>query len=401
MGLHAPAVCVEVHLSGGLPSLSIVGLPETAVRESKDRVRSALINAGFEFPLKRITINLAPADLPKEGARFDLPIALGILAASAQIPADALVAVECVGELALDGSLRPIRGALPTALAASAAGHDLLLPEASAAEAGLAVDARVHGAAGLREVCAHLSGERRLCTWVAPPPLHDPAGAAQPDLAEVRGQVLAKRALEVAAAGGHHLLYLGSPGSGKSMLAQRLIPILPPMEPAMAAASAAIASVSRQGFLLDSWRRRPFRAPHHTASSVALVGGGSPPRPGEVSLAHGGVLFLDELPEFDRFHRERRAPGVAVVGLAVDGPTPVRQFLARQPLGFGIGLAGFDGAELAGNSIALLVLETLARLTGRDDWREKARRTAAYYAARLHGAPAAMPPRVPCSSQPM
>jgi magnesium chelatase family protein len=300
MGLHAPAVSVEVHLSGGLPALNIVGLPETAVRESKDRVRSALLNAGYEFPLKRITINLAPADLPKEGARFDLPIALGILAASGQVPLDALDGVECVGELALDGSLRPLRGALPTALAAASAGRELLLPAASAAEAALAASATVRGASALREVCAHLRDGPPLPAWESPPLPLIQRLEAQPDLSEVRGQLLAKRALEVAAAGGHHLLYLGAPGSGKSMLAQRLLPLLPPMQAGEAADCAAIASVSRPGFRLEDWCRRPYRAPHHTASPVALIGGGSPPRPGEVSLAHGGVLFLDELPEFDR-----------------------------------------------------------------------------------------------------
>ncbi len=304
MGLDAPAVSVEVHLSAGLPALNIVGLPETAVRESKDRVRSALITAGYEFPLKRITINLAPADLPKEGARFDLPIALGILAASGQLPAGALAAIECVGELALDGRLRPIRGALPTALAAAASGRDLLLPEASADEAALASEACVRAASHLREICGHLAGEARLARRAAPMIMtNHGAGAEDPrpaDLADVRGQPFARRALEVAAAGAHHLLFLGVPGSGKSMLAHRLAPLLPPMTPAEAASCAAVASLSRGGFRLEDWGRRPFRAPHHTASAVALVGGGNPPRPGEISLAHGGVLFLDELPEFER-----------------------------------------------------------------------------------------------------
>jgi magnesium chelatase family protein len=300
MGLHAPAVSVEVHLSGGLPGLSIVGLPETAVRESKDRVRSALLTAGYEFPLRRMTINLAPADLPKEGARFDLPIALGILAASGQIPAARLAGVECIGELALDGSLRPIRGALPTALAVAAAGRELLLPEASADEAALATEACVRAAGHLREVCGHLTGEAGLPRRATPVPLTDGAAAGPADLADVRGQALARRALEIAATGAHHLLLLGVPGAGKSMLAHRLASLLPPMTPAEAAAVAAVASVSRGGFSLRDWGRRPFRSPHHTASAAALAGGGNPPRPGEISLAHCGVLFLDELPEFER-----------------------------------------------------------------------------------------------------
>lgn len=300
MGLSAPAVSVEVHLSGGLPGLNIVGLPETAVRESKDRVRSALLNAGYEFPLKRMTINLAPADLPKEGARFDLPIALGILAASGQLPLDALASMECVGELALDGSLRAIRGALPTALAAAAAGRDLLLPESSADEAALAPEACVRAATHLRQICGHLAGEARLARRPAPGLPATAESTRQADLADVRGQPLARRALEVAAAGAHHLLYLGVPGSGKSMLAHRLASLLPPLTSDEAAACAAVASVSRGGFRLEEWGRRPFRAPHHTASAAALAGGGSPPRPGEISLSHCGVLFLDELPEFDR-----------------------------------------------------------------------------------------------------
>lgn len=299
VGIDAPLVSVEVHLSGGLPAMFIVGLPEAAVKESKDRVRGALQNSGFQFPARRITINLAPADLPKEGGCFDLPIAIGLLAASGQISSQHLSKYEMLGELALGGELRPVRGVLPAALACREAQRTLLVPQANAQEAMLVSGVTVLGAQHLVEVCQQLMTGNAL----RPQPPQRPALteiALERDLRDVHGQQHAKRALEIAAAGGHNLLFIGPPGTGKTMLASRLPGILPPLTEDEALQTAAIASVSAQGLDLQQWKVRPFRAPHHTASAVALVGGGGQPRPGEISLAHHGVLFLDELPEYDR-----------------------------------------------------------------------------------------------------
>ena len=300
-GVRAPEVRVEVHLGGGLPTMSIVGLPEAAVREAKDRVRAAMQCAQFEFPQRRITVNLAPADLPKGGGRFDLPIALGILAASGQIPLQALGEYEFLGELGLTGELRVVDGVLP-------AGYG--------AEAALASQVEAYTARTLLEVCAMLTGSKTLPAAVAPARTRTPGA----DLRDVRGQAHARRALEVAAAGGHHLLLIGPPGCGKSLLASRLPGLLPDASEEEALESAAIASISGRGLDPASWLARPFRAPHHTASAVALVGGGADPRPGEISLAHHGVLFLDELPEWERraleVLREPLESGVVTVSRA-------------------------------------------------------------------------------------
>lgn len=300
-GIQAPLVTVETHIANGLPSFTIVGLPDTEVKESKDRVRAALQNAQFKIPAQRITVNLAPADLPKESGRFDLPIALGILAATGQIPKDKLNQYEWAGELALTGELRPIHGALAMTYNASQSGRSFVLPQQNAAEAALVKKATIYAAKSLLQICAHLSGREPLQIYKNL--FEDNIGtsdSAYPDFDEVKGQTHAKRALEIAAAGGHSLLMIGPPGTGKSMLAARFPGILPPMTEAEALESAAIQSLSHGSFNIENWKKRPFRSPHHTASGIALVGGGSHPRPGEISLAMHGVLFLDELAEFDR-----------------------------------------------------------------------------------------------------
>lgn len=334
-GLDAYEVSVEVHIAGGLPTLTITGLPAPAVRESRDRVRAALQNCGFVWPGSRITANLGPADIPKEGGRFDLPIALGILKAKYR-QAWRLDGLEFIGELALGGELRPVRGVVPAALAARAVSRRLIVPAANAAEAALVPGVTAAAAAHLNEVIAELDGRARLPA-IAPAAIPD-SPARQLSLDEVRGHAGAKRALVVAAAGSHNLLMVGPPGSGKSMLAARLAGLLPALDDDELLSVASIASVAGDDTVLANGRARPFRAPHHTTRAAALVGGGAHPRPGEISLAHEGVLFLDELPEFPRPALEAlREPletgrvAISRLGHRVDYPARFQLLAAMNP----------------------------------------------------------------------
>jgi magnesium chelatase family protein len=342
IGLHSPLVHVEVHLGSGLPTFSIVGLAATAVKESKERVRSALTNSKFEWPSGRITVNLAPADVPKEGGRFDLPIALGLVIASGQLKvpegSSALTRSEFYGELALNGELKSVPGMLLAAANATRAQHELILPLADAAEAFVGTRNAVRGAGHLLDVCRHIQGTETLSVHEGALPGAFAPASASLDLLDIRGQLQAKRALLVAAAGDHSVLFIGPPGSGKSMLAQRLPGLLPSLDDAEALESAMIASASANGFDRTAYGRRPYRSPHHTTSVFAMIGGGAHAGPGEISLAHRGVLFLDELPEFDRRTLEAlREPletgvvAVSRVAMRADYPAEFQLVAAMNP----------------------------------------------------------------------